>query len=584
MRIHATLFALALAGVSRLVSPAAAGVLGDFGDAPNGVRAYPPVPLIGHFPTCIGSADGFVGHLTAHTEVHFGPSVDFETNGNAGACFLPPYDQDECFGPPDAGLIMPDAYTVDGSGAIVPCMAGATVPLGIPCATAKWGGNVDIDVTNNWNTTMYVNVLIDWNQDGRWNGVSSCISGPVPEHVLVNFPVPAFFSGALSTLLPPKFRIGPNLGHVWARFTIGEVPVPANWNGAFTYDLGETEDYLLRVGATGGGAGPLGDYGDAPNGVVAYPPTAVIGHYPTCIGSVDGFVGHVTAHDEVRFGDTVDFETNGNAGACFLLPYDQDECFGPPDAGLITPDSYTINAALVEVTCPGAAGRTLGPSCSIASWGPNVDIQVTNLWPADMFVNVLVDWDQDGRWAGGSACPGGAAPEHVLVNFVVPSGFSGPLSALVPPPFQIGPNNGYVWTRFTIGEVPVPAGWGGVATYDLGESEDYLLRVGPLGADVPRDGLGSGRGLDLEPGVPNPFKSRSVFSFTLAQAAMVRLTVHDAAGRPVAHLGDGWQTAGRHQVTWDGKADDGRALPPGAYFVHARSGAVVRTMKVALIR
>jgi amidase len=40
------------------------------------------------------------------------------------------------------------------------------------------------------------------------------------------------------------------------------------------------------------------------------------------------------------------------------------------------------------------------------------------------FVNVLVDWDQSGMWAGASTCAGGVVvPEHVLVDFPVVSNY-----------------------------------------------------------------------------------------------------------------------------------------------------------------
>src|SRR5262249_14662810 len=155
------------------------------------------------------------------------------------------------------------------------------------------------------------------------------------------------------------------------------------------------------------------------------------------------------------------------------------------------------------------------------------------------------------------------------------------LSSLSPPPFTIGPNFGYVWTRFTIAEVPVPANWDGHGTYDLGETEDYLLKVAAVGAgDVPR---GHSTRVELEPATPNPFRSRSDFAYTLDAPGVVRLTVMDAAGRMVAHLSDGWQSAGRHTAGWNGTSDRGEALPAGTYFIHARSGARVRTMKVVSV-
>ena len=95
------------------------------------------------------------------------------------------------------------------------------------------------------------------------------------------------------------------------------------------------------------------------------------------------------------------------------------------------------------------------------------------------YVNVLIDWNQDGQWQNdpGTKCSGSMTPEHVLVNFLIPPQYDGKLSDLNPPHFQIGPNDGYVWARFSITEQPVRPDWNGEGSFEDGETEDYLLRV-----------------------------------------------------------------------------------------------------------
>ena len=78
------------------------GVELDFGDAPEGVLAYPASGVTGQFPTLIN-----VGPATwvEHTNFGgwFGPMVDFESDGNAGIPSFNPYDADETFQDGDAG-------------------------------------------------------------------------------------------------------------------------------------------------------------------------------------------------------------------------------------------------------------------------------------------------------------------------------------------------------------------------------------------------------------------------------------------------------------------------------------------------
>ena len=243
---------------------------------------------------------------------------------------------------------------------------------------------------------------------------------------------------------------------------------------------------IFRIGmlltlalATVAFAGEYGEWGDAPEAAIAYPSLGVVGAFPTCQNTGPAqWIWH-NPLGWAWFGPSFDFETEGNAGACAMFPpYDMDECFADPDAGLIVPPAYTIvnqGAGLVVVPCqmPGILGIT----CTNAVWGGNVDIFVTNTMPVDGFINVLMDWDQNGAWAGASNCGTAPAPEHVLVDFLIPMGFSGPVSALGPPGFVIGPNDRFIWTRFSVTERPVGPNWDGSGLFEDGETEDYLLEV-----------------------------------------------------------------------------------------------------------
>jgi hypothetical protein len=88
-------------------------------------------------------------------------------------------------------------------------------------------------------------------------------------------------------------------------------------------------------------------------------------------------------------------------------------------------------------------------------------------------------WDYDPT----TLVEGNLILEHCLVDFPVYPGYVGPLSGLVPPDLYSGPNNGYVWARFSITEIPVSqfdnsvAIWDGSGEFLLGESEDYLFLV-----------------------------------------------------------------------------------------------------------
>lgn len=70
----------------------------------------------------------------------------------------------------------------------------------------------------------------------------------------------------------------------------------------------------------------------------------------------------------------------------------------------------------------------------------------------------------------------------------------------------------------------------------------------------------------LEQNYPNPFNPETTIRYSLPVAERVRLDVYDVRGRWVARLADGSQTAGMHQVKWDGRTSRGTAGGSGVYF------------------
>ncbi|GBC89781.1 MAG: S8 family serine peptidase [Fimbriimonadales bacterium] len=55
--------------------------------------------------------------------------------------------------------------------------------------------------------------------------------------------------------------------------------------------------------------------------------------------------------------------------------------------------------------------------------------------------------------------------------------------------------------------------------------------------------------------------------YALSGNANVQVQIQDASGKPVARLQSGSRAAGLNSVTWNGRTDDGIAVPPGAYQV-----------------
>jgi hypothetical protein len=70
---------------------------------------------------------------------------------------------------------------------------------------------------------------------------------------------------------------------------------------------------------------------------------------------------------------------------------------------------------------------------------------------------------------------------------------------------------------------------------------------------------------DLRGNYPNPFNPRTTIVFELPRTEPVALSVYDVRGRRVAVLASGEMTSGLHQITWEGRDDQGQSLPSGVY-------------------
>jgi hypothetical protein len=91
--------------------------------------------------------------------------------------------------------------------------------------------------------------------------------------------------------------------------------------------------------------------------------------------------------------------------------------------------------------------------------------------------------------------------------------------------------------------------------------------------------------LALHQNRPNPFNPSTTISFTLPVECAVRLEVYDVSGRLVARLIDGArQSAGAHDVEWNGRDAAGRGVASGIYVYRLVAGKEVISRKMVMLR
>lgn len=83
---------------------------------------------------------------------------------------------------------------------------------------------------------------------------------------------------------------------------------------------------------------------------------------------------------------------------------------------------------------------------------------------------------------------------------------------------------------------------------------------------------------------PNPFNPSTTIEYELAASSPVTVCVFDLHGALVRELLRETRGAGRHQVVWDGRDDDGAPVASGAYICAVECAARILSRQLILVK
>jgi hypothetical protein len=90
--------------------------------------------------------------------------------------------------------------------------------------------------------------------------------------------------------------------------------------------------------------------------------------------------------------------------------------------------------------------------------------------------------------------------------------------------------------------------------------------------------------LTLYPNYPNPFNSKTIFSFYLPNKSHVKLDIYNILGQKVKTLINRITAVGRNSINWDGKNDQNYAVNSGVYVYQLRTQNIVLTEKILFLK
>ena len=139
----------------------------------------------------------------------------------------------------------------------------------------------------------------------------------------------------------------------------------------------------------------------------------------------------------------------------------------------------------------------------------------------------------------------------------------------------------------------VGGGFSSLAYYNSDSWQELLTEYGSgqLRAIIPRSGwvrIDSRRAPTITESVlivyPNPFNSTVAIKLEIRKPDFIETAVFDVLGRKIRDFENAWREVGPSIIQWDGKDNEGRNVSSGIYFFSVRSGTVLASARMMLLR
>jgi hypothetical protein len=168
---------------------------------------------------------------------------------------------------------------------------------------------------------------------------------------------------------------------------------------------------------------------------------------------------------------------------------------------------------------------------------------------------------------------------------------------------NVGPGNDYTftfpkvtsfdWTQYTL-DVQVPTGVGVAALetrlhiYGTFTGTVYFddLTVEKVGTTtkVTRIDPSLPKTFELSNNYPNPFNPSTRIQFALPHDGNFSIVIYNVLGQQIRTLAEGYKSAGRYEIEWDGRGESGKTVESGVYFYRFQAGSTSIVKKMLMLK
>lgn len=83
---------------------------------------------------------------------------------------------------------------------------------------------------------------------------------------------------------------------------------------------------------------------------------------------------------------------------------------------------------------------------------------------------------------------------------------------------------------------------------------------------------------------PNPFNPSTKISYSLSTGDNVKLNIYNITGQLIATINNNYKPAGKYEITWNGRNNNGVSMSSGIYFATIETSSSVKSQKIVLLR
>lgn len=126
--------------------------------------------------------------------------------------------------------------------------------------------------------------------------------------------------------------------------------------------------------------------------------------------------------------------------------------------------------------------------------------------------------------------------------------------------------------------------FGGKDDFNGDISKTYIYSTGVSVTSVSEDKIERPNTFKLSQNFPNPFNPSTTIRYSISTPGNISIKVYDLSGQLVKTIDNEHSIPGEYEIIWDGSNNFGERVASGVYFYQLKTGSLLETKKMMLLK